>query len=90
MLLLPEMMRLFCEGIGRRGSVRGSKKARELTVIVVIAYDYLFWFAVLAHLAPEILVECIKMILQLRGVHFVFRVVSGVLIEIGKEDGLRI
>ena len=66
------------------------QKVKRLTVIVIIAYNHLFRFAVLAHLAPEVFIERIEMILQLRGVHFVFRVVSGVLVEVGKEDGLRI
>jgi hypothetical protein len=30
------------------------------------------------------------MILQLRGVHLVFRVVCWVLVEVGEEDGLRV
>ena len=30
------------------------------------------------------------MVLQLAGVHLVFRVVGRVLIEVGKEDGLRV
>ena len=60
----------------------------RLTVIVVVAhYDFL-WLAVFAHLAPKVLVECVKVVLQLAGVHLVFRVVRGILVEIWEEDSL--
>jgi len=33
------------------------------TIVVVVTNHYLFWFAVLAHLTPEVLVKGIKVIL---------------------------
>jgi len=55
-------------------------RMQSLTVIVIIAYDHLFYLAVLAHLAPEIFVEGVKMVLHLAGVHLVLRIVGRVLI----------
>lgn len=65
-----------------------SKEA--LTVVVVVTDDNLLNLAVFAHLTPEVLVEGVKVVLQLLRVHLALRVVCGVLVEVGKEDGLRI
>jgi len=59
-------------------------------VIVIVAYDYLFYFAKLAHFAPKILVKAIEVMLQLCWGHLELRVICGVLVEVGKEDGLRV
>jgi len=59
-------------------------------VIIIIAYDYLFNLPKLAHLAPEVLVESIKVVLQLAGVHLVLWVVGRVLVEVGEEDRLTV
>jgi hypothetical protein len=61
-----------------------------LTVVVVVAYHDLLDLAVLAHLAPKVLVECIEVVLQLAGVELVLLVVRGVLVEVRQEDGLRV
>jgi hypothetical protein len=37
----------------------------KLTIIIVVANDYLLKFAVFTHLTPEVFVESIKVILQL-------------------------
>lgn len=52
----------------------------RLTIIVVVTDDYLFNFSVLTHLAPEVFVEGIEVVLQLACVHLVFGVVGGVLV----------
>lgn len=73
--------------------VRSSNKqgrVAELTIIVVITHDHLFNLAELAHLTPEILVESIKMVLQLAGIHLVLRIVGGVLVEVRQQDGLAV
>lgn len=62
----------------------------ELTIIVIVAYYKFLQLAVLAQLAPDILVEGIEMVLQLRRVHTVLRVVGGVLVEVGHQDGLAV
>ena len=72
-----------------RARGRGGEKDR-LTVVVVVAYHYLLDLAVLAHLTPEILVEGVKVVLQLARVHLVLRVVGRVLVEVREQDGLRV
>lgn len=62
----------------------------RLTIIVVIAHDHLLDLAEFAHLAPEILVECIEVVLQLARVHLNLRVVRRVLVEVWQQDGLAV
>jgi len=62
----------------------------KLTIIVIITNDDLLRLAILAHLAPEILVESIEVVLQLTRVHLVLGIVGWVLVQVGKEDGLRV
>jgi hypothetical protein len=59
-----------------------------LTVIVVVADNQFLQFAVLAHLAPHILIERIEVVLQLTGVHLALWVVGWVLIHVGHQDRL--
>jgi hypothetical protein len=68
----------------------GEWRKGRLTVVVIVADYDLFNLAVLAHLTPEVLVEGVKVVLQLLGVHVALRVVCGVLVEVGEEDGLRV
>lgn len=58
------------------------------TIIIVVTNYHLFNFSKLAHFAPEVLVECVEVVLQLASVHLVLWVVCGVLVEVGEEDGL--
>ena len=62
----------------------------RLTIIIIIAHDHLLRLAVLAHLAPKVLVKGVKVVLQLARVHLVLGVVGRVLVEVGQEDGLRV
>lgn len=66
------------------------KGQEELTVVVVVANNHLFNLAVLAHLAPKVLVKGVKVVLQLLGVHLALWVVGWVLVQVGQEDGLRV
>ena len=59
-------------------------------VVIVIAYDHLLHLAVLAHLAPEVLVEGVEVVLELRGREAGLVVVCGVLVEVREQDGLRV
>jgi len=68
--------------------VRGGD--RGLTVVVVVTHHDLLDLAVLAHLAPEILVEGVEVVLQLARVHLVLGVVGWVLVEVGEQDRLRV
>lgn len=58
-------------------------KGRRRTIIIVITHDHLLNLPILAHLAPEVLVEGIEMVLELRRVHLVLGVVGWVLVEVG-------
>ena len=62
----------------------------ELTVVVVVAYDYLFYQAVLAQLAPNVFVESVKVHLHLLRAHLVLWVVCWVLVHVREKDGLRV
>lgn len=59
-------------------------------VVVVVADDELLELAVLAHLAPDVLVEGVEVVLQLRRVHAVLRVEGRVLVQVGHQDRLRV
>ena len=61
-----------------------------LTVVVVVANHHLLDLAVLAHLAKEVLVECIKVVLELGRVHLVFGIEGRVLVQVREEDRLRV
>ena len=60
------------------------------TIIVVVAHHHFLNLAVFAHLAPEVLVESVKVVLQLGRVHLVLGVVGGVLVEVRQQDCLRV
>jgi len=59
-------------------------------IIVIVTNDHLLNLAKLAHLAPEILVESIEVVLQLTSVHLDLRIVGWVLVQVGEKDGLRV
>lgn len=61
---------------------------KKLTIIIIITNHDLFNLPKFAHLAPKVFVKCIKVVLQLAGIHLVLRIVGRVLIEVGKQDGL--
>jgi hypothetical protein len=61
-----------------------------LTIVIIVTNHYLLNLAILAHLAPEVLVESIEVVLQLTRIHLDFRVVGGVLVEIGQKDRLAV
>lgn len=60
----------------------------DQVVVVVVAHDQLLDLAVLAHLAPDVLVEGVEVVLELRGVHSVLGIEGRVLIEVGHQDRL--
>lgn len=62
----------------------------DQVVVVVVADDELLELAVLAALAPDVLVEGVEVVLQLAGVHAVLGVEGRVLVEVGHEDRLRV
>ena len=60
------------------------------TIIVVVAHNELLELAVLAQLTPDVLVEGVKVVLQLGRVHAVLGIVGRVLVKVGHEDGLAV
>ena len=66
------------------------KEKEKRTIIVVVAHHDLLNLAVLAHLAPDVLVEGVKVVLQLLRVHLVLRVVRRILVQVRQEDRLRV
>jgi hypothetical protein len=60
------------------------------TIIVIVANNELLELAVLAELAPNVLVEGVEVVLELGGVHAVLRIVRRVLVEVGHENGLTV
>lgn len=79
---------MFLGGKGNKGPMGKGQGTR--TIIIIIANNDLLRLAVLAHFAPKVLVEGVKVVLQLARVHFVFWVVGRVLVQVGQEDGLRV
>ncbi len=69
---------------------RNEPHAEKLTIIIIITHDHLLHLPVLAHLAPEILVEGVEVVLQLARVHLVLGVVRRVLVQVRQQDGLRV
>lgn len=63
-------------------------KGHQRTIVVIVANHYLLRLAVLAHLAPKVLVEGVEVVLQLARVHLVLGVVGRVLVQVRQEDGL--
>lgn len=75
--------------IGALALERSVRTARvELTIIVIVTHNQLLQLPVLAHLAPDVFIECVKVVLKLTRVHLVLGVVCWVLVQVGKEDRL--
>ena len=73
-------------------SIREGKESRKKThtVVIIVTNHHLLDLAKLAHLAPEVLVEGVEVVLQLRRVHLDLGVVGRVLVQVGQQDGLRV
>lgn len=61
-----------------------------LTIVVILTNNQLLQFAILAHFAPHVLVESIKVVLQLAAVHPVLGIERWILVHVGHQDGLRV
>jgi len=85
----PRIERIACSLCGFFVLEPGVDVADEMVIVVITNY-HLFHLTVLAHLAEEILVKRVKVVLQLRGVHLVFGVEGRILVEVGEEDCLRV
>lgn len=62
----------------------------DQVVVVIVADHELLELAVLAHLAPDVLVKGVEVVLELRGVHAVLGVEGGVVVQVGHQDRLRV
>jgi len=59
-------------------------------IVVVIANDKLLKLAVFAELTPNILIEGVEVVLELRRVHSVLGIVCRVLVQVGHKNGLTV
>ena len=75
-------------GFGRRKEGRKRFIQNTRTIIIIITHHHLLRLAVLAHLAPKVLVKGVEVVLQLARVHLVLGVVGRVLVQVGQKDGL--
>ena len=60
------------------------------TIVIIITHHDLLRLTIFTHLAPEVFVESVKVVLELRRVHICFGIVGGVLVEVREEDGLAV
>ena len=72
------------------GMSKGKEKGQRRTIIIIIANHDLLNLAKLAHLAPEVLVEGVEVVLQLARVHLDIGVVRRVLVQVGQQDRLAV
>lgn len=63
---------------------------QKRTIIVIVANNHLLDLAILAHLAPKVLVKGIEVVLQLARIHLVLRIVGRVLVQVRQQDRLRV
>lgn len=70
--------------------MKARKEKVKRTIVIIITNHHLLNLPILAHLAPEVLVEGIEVVLKLTGIHLVLGVVGRVLVEVREEDGLRV
>lgn len=69
--------------LGRVFVLKTSVDIADKVIVVVVANHHLLDLTILAHFAPEIFIERVEVVLQLRSIHLVFRVVGWVLVEVG-------
>ena len=59
----------------------GKRKEKGfLTVVVVIAHNHFFNLSKFTHFAPKILIESIKVVLQLHCIHLDLWIIGGILV----------
>ena len=87
---VPPAVQALTRGLCRILVLEARVHVADKVVVVVVAHHHLFNLAELAHLAPEVLVEGVEVILELRRCHARLAVVGGVLVEVGEEDCLAV
>ena len=73
-----------------RGMKRERGKRGQHTIIIIITNHHLLNLPIFTHLAPEILIKRIEMVLQLTRVHLVLRIIRRVLVQVRQEDRLAV
>lgn len=87
---VPARVEVVAGLLGRLLVLEASVDVADQVVVVVVAHDELLELAVLAQLAPHILVERVKVVLELRRVHAVLWVECGVLVQVRHQDRLAV
>lgn len=87
---VPAAVEVVAGLLGRLLVLEAGVDVADEVVVVVVADDELLELAVLAHLAPDVLVEGVEVVLQLRRVHAVLGVEGRVLVQVRHQDRLRV
>lgn len=87
---VPARVEVVAGALGRLLVLEAGVDVADEVVVVVVADDELLDLAVLAHLAPDVLVEGVEVVLQLRRVHAVLGVEGRVLVQVRHEDRLAV
>lgn len=77
---VPATIQIVAGLLGRLLVLEARVDVADQVVVVVVTHDQLLELAVLAHLAPDIFVEGIEVVLELGGVHAVLGVEGWVLV----------
>lgn len=87
---VPARVEVVAGLLGRLLVLEAGVDVADQVVVVVVAHDELLELAVLAHLAPYVLVEGVEVVLQLRRVHAVLGVEGRVLVQVRHQDRLAV
>lgn len=87
---IPARIQIVARFLGAVLVLEARVHVADQVVVVVVAHDQLLQLAVFAHLAPDVLVEGVKVVLQLRRVHAVLGVEGRVVVQVRHQDRLRV
>jgi hypothetical protein len=87
---VPPAVELIASLLGRFFVFKASVNVADQMIIVIVADNELLELAILAKFTPDVLVECVEVVLELRRVHSVLGVVCRVLVQVWHEDGLTV
>lgn len=85
---VPARVEVVAGGLRRLLVLEAAVDVADEVVVVVVAHDDLLDLAVFAHLAPDVLVEGVEVVLQLARVHLALGVERRVLVQVREEDRL--
>lgn len=87
---IPPAVEIVAGALGAVLVLEAGVDVANQVVVIIVAHDELLELAILAHLAPDVLVEGVEVVHELGRVHAVLRVEGRVLIEVGHQDRLRV